>query len=179
MPEIQIYPAAVEDLESLAELKGYYETTHVWQLERTIEDFQISTGFRLSRLPRPVRVDYPRSPAVITQDWLNTSMVLTARLHEKIIGYIRMDETKIPNTIWITDLVIETRQRRQGIATALILSVQDWALQRNIKCITIEMQSKNYPCIQLVHKLGYEFSGYIDHYYTNHDIAVIFSSFIR
>ena len=179
MPEIQILPAESKDLPELSQLKGSYETSHVWQLDRVIEDFHINVNLRLSRLPRSLKVDYPRPSSTICAEWLEDCLVLVARWNGKIVGYIRLNDKMVPNTIWVTDLVVEGRLRRQGIATALILAVQDWALQRGTKCISIEMQSKNHPAIKMVQKLGYEFSGYIDHYYSNHDIAVIFSSFIR
>ncbi len=179
MPEIEIRPAQKSDLPALVNLDARYETTHVWQLERAIDDNQVAVSFRLARLPRSVKVDYPRSPALITPEWLSQSMVLAAIYAGNVVGYVRLSEKIAQNTIWITDLVVNDRLRRQGIATVLVLAAQDWGASRNIKRISIEMQSKNYPAIQLSHKLGYEFSGYIDHYYPNHDIAIIFSGIIR
>jgi RimJ/RimL family protein N-acetyltransferase len=41
------------------------------------------------------------------------------------------------------------------------------------------MQSKNHPAIQLAHKLGFEFCGYNDHYFSNQDIALFFSRPLR
>jgi len=46
--------------------------------------------------------------------------------------------------------------------------------QRKLKRILLEMQAKNHAAIQLARKLGYEFCGYCDDYFTNHDIAVFF-----
>ena len=42
-----------------------------------------------------------------------------------------------------------------------------------------EMQSKNYPGISMANKLGYEFCGYSDRYYTNQDIALFFAKRIQ
>ncbi len=179
MPEIEIRPISKNDLPALASIDARYETSHVWQLERITDETQVTVRLRLARLPRSVRVDYPRPSSLITPEWMAQAFVLAAYLHEQPVGFVRTSERITPNTIWITDLVVKESERHQGIATALILAVHDWALHRNIKMISIEMQSKNYPAIQLAHKLGYEFSGYIDHYYSNHDIAIIFSGSVR
>jgi hypothetical protein len=41
------------------------------------------------------------------------------------------------------------------------------------------MQSKNYPAVHMAMKLGYEFSGYQDHFYANGDIALFFTRYLR
>ncbi|MEN6523238.1 MAG: GNAT family N-acetyltransferase [Anaerolineaceae bacterium] len=179
MPEIEIRPIKKSDLPALARMDARYETSHVWQLERVTDETQVTVSLRLARLPRNVRVDYPKPSSSINQEWMDQALVLAAYLQDEPVGFVRTSERIVPNTIWITDLVVKEDERRQGIATALVLAVHDWALHRNIKLITIEMQSKNYPGIQLAHKLGYEFSGYIDHYYSNRDIAIIFSGSVR
>ena len=84
-----------------------------------------------------------------------------------------------PNTTWVTDLVVLRRQRRQGIGTALLLASQDWALQKKNRRIILEMQPKNFPAISLAQKLGFDLCGYNDHYYTNQDIALFFSKWLR
>lgn len=179
MPEIEIRPAVKANYPELVNMSASYETNHVWQLERVKDDSQVNVTFRLARLPRTIKVDYPRPPAMLTEAWLAQSMVLAAFNLEKVVGYVRLTDTIAPDTIWITDLVLKESLRRKGIAKALIMAVQDWAVRRKIRRVSIEMQSKNYPAIQLVHKLGYEFSGFIDHYYPNNDIAIIFTGFVR
>jgi GNAT superfamily N-acetyltransferase len=55
----------------------------------------------------------------------------------------------IPKTIWITDLAVREDTRRKGIASGLVVSAQDWAVQRGMRRVIIEMQSKNYPAIKM------------------------------
>ncbi len=62
---------------------------------------------------------------------------------------------------------------------ALVLAAQDWASQRNLLRMIIEMQSKNFPGIHLAMKMGYEFCGYNDQYYASRDIALFFARFLR
>ena len=39
----------------------------------------------------------------------------------------------------------------------------------------IPLQTKNDPAIRLVSSLGYAFSGFIDHYYNNGDVALLYT----
>jgi len=40
--------------------------------------------------------------------------------------------------------------------------------------LVLEMQPKNHPAIQLALKLGFEFCGYNDRHYVNHEIGIFF-----
>jgi len=79
----------------------------------------------------------------------------------------------------VIDVVVREDNRGKGIGTALILAAQDWGMERNCRRAIVEMQSKNYPAIQLIRKLGYEFCGYSDQYYLNQDIALFFARMLR
>lgn len=179
MPEIGIRPTISTDLSELTSLEHSYHSTYVWQMERNVEDGQILVSFREVRLPRKVRVEYPRSPELIHLEWSQRLEMLTATLQEIPVGYIRLEDHFSPGTAWVTDLVVRENMRRQGIATALLLAAQQWSVQRNLRRMVISMQSKNYPAIRLALKLGYEFCGYNDHFYANRDIALFFARFLR
>jgi len=43
----------------------------------------------------------------------------------------------------------------------------------------LEMQAKNHAGISLARKLGYDFCGFNDHYFANHDIAVFFTYILK
>ena len=179
MPKIEIQQVSMQDLEALAKIEHNYQTSNVWQMERLKNEDQLVISFREIRLPRSVRVEYPHIPAFSDPDWLNQGFVLMAVFSGKVVGYIRLKDQGAPKTIWVTDLVVEDETRRQGIASGLVISAQDWAAQRGIRRIIIGMQSKNYPAIKMAQKLGYEFCGYNDHYYSTQDIALFFARYIR
>jgi ribosomal protein S18 acetylase RimI-like enzyme len=40
------------------------------------------------------------------------------------------------------------------------------------------MQTKNFPAINLAQRLGFDYCGYIDHYYPNRDIAIFFTKWV-
>jgi ribosomal protein S18 acetylase RimI-like enzyme len=178
MPEIEIRPAVLQDFGQLLNLDHSYQTSYVWQMDRTLEEGQISLLFREIRLPRNVRVEYPHSPKFLTQT-LPQATLLVATLDSLPVGYVSVVEHLAPNSSWVTDLVVDEKSRRKGIGTALLMAAQEWTTQKNLKRIILEMQSKNYPAIRFALKLGYEFCGYNDHYYSNRDIALFFARLLH
>jgi GNAT superfamily N-acetyltransferase len=185
MPKIEIRPAIESDIPNLTALDHNYSSDYVWQMEIRRsesglgETSQIQVGFREIHLPRSVRVEYPRSYQKLAEDWRQRDGLLVALHENEPVGYASMMLGVAPLTAWITDLVVKRRLRRQGIGSALLLSAQAWGLQHGCRNLALEMQSKNYPAIQLAEKLGFDFCGYNDRYFANHDIALFFAVSLR
>jgi len=179
MPEIEIRPALSADIDLLTRLDHRSESAYVWQMERALEEDQFNVTFRQVRLPRTVRIDYPRMPQALQMEWKAKTAVLVALADKRPVGYLAVLEQQGPAAAWVTDLVVDTSFRRKGIATALMLAVQDWAGQRRLRRLVLELQSKNHPAVRLALKLGMEFCGYHDHYYHNQDIALFFARGLR
>jgi GNAT superfamily N-acetyltransferase len=85
----------------------------------------------------------------------------------------------IPITTWVLDLAVQPSIRRQGIGTALVLAALEWTgAQTKSQRMILGMQTKNYPAINLALRMGFDYCGYIDHYYPNRDIAIFFTKWI-
>jgi ribosomal protein S18 acetylase RimI-like enzyme len=179
MPEIEIRPATASDLPALIAIDHNYTSDFVWQMEITNEDGQVGVSFREVRLPRSVRVEYPRLPAAMADDWHLRSGLLVANLADEPVGYISLMLGIAPLTTWVTDLAIKRRVRRQGIGSLLLLSAQEWGVQHETRHLILEMQTKNYPAIHMAQKFGFDFCGYNDRYYANHDIGLFFGKTLR
>lgn len=179
MPEIEVRPALTTDLSALAEIDHSCQTEYVWQMDRSLEVGQIGVSFREIRLPRSVRIDYPHTGDQIVEGWKKSTGILMAVLAGNPVGYITINDQLAPRSAWVTDLAVSSAHRRQGIASALLLSAQNWASQRRLRRVILEMQSKNNPALCLALKLGYDFCGYNDQYYANQDIALFFARSLR
>ncbi len=179
MPEIEIRPATAEDLPVLAALDHDCETEYVWQMERLFDEGQMSISFRQVRLPRSVALAYPRPPELLQQERFDRLTLLVAVMAGRPVGYVRLKDDVIPGVAWVSDLVVDTLARRKGIGTALVLAGQHWAMQHSLRRIVLEMSSKNHPATELAARLGYEFSGYNDHFYLSQNIAIFFAQFMR
>ena len=179
MPRIEIRSVVPADLPLLVALDHSYETSHVWQMEINSTEGQSDIHFRETRLPRLVPIAYPRSPALLLEDWMKRSALLVGIVDGLPVSYISLAEGIAASTCWVTDLVVNRPYRRQKIGTTLLLAVQDWAKDRNNTRVVIEMQSKNTPAIHMALQLGFQFCGYNDHYYANQDIAIFFAQYLR
>jgi len=179
MPEIEIRPAVSADLPVLANLDHSYQSDYAWQMDVQADSGQFNIHFRQVRLPRAAKILYPRNMELLLSERLSDSIILSAIMEGIPIGYLRIKDNFLPGTVWVMDGAVHVQVRRKGIATALLLAAQDWAAQRNFRRIVCEMQSKNFPAIRVMQKLGFEFGGYSDHYYSNQDIALFFNRLIR
>jgi len=178
MPEIEIRPAISSDLPILIKLDHSVETTHVWQMDTNSDVDQIEVRFREIRLPRTVSLPYPRNPAEMADTWTRKNLFLVATLQSQPVAYLTI-EIEHGLTIRVRDLMVAPTVRKQGIGSALILAARDWARQRGLKRMVLEAQAKNYAAIQMARKLGFEFCGFCDDYFANHDIGVFFIDILK
>ncbi len=179
MPEISIRPAITTDIHPMMEIEHNYTSDYVWQMDFRQEGSDIQVSFRQIQLPRSVQVKYPRDYHILADNWTQRDGLLIAELVGEIIGYISLTKNEVLKASWATDLAVQRKYRRQGVASALVLSALEWASRQGSRRLILEMQPKNYPTIQLAKKLGFELCGYNDHYYANHDIALFFSKWLR
>jgi len=178
MPKIEIRPAISTDIPELVQINHHGQTDYVWQMNRVVNEGEITIQFREVRLPRSVQVEYPYPASALLANWKDRAGLLVACLEGRQVGYIGLSDDHHPSTAWVTDLVVAPEIRRQGIATALLLAAQNWGIQRRLREMQLGVQSKNYPAIRLAVKLGFDFCGYNDHYYSSQDIALFFTRFL-
>ena len=170
----QIRPVVASDLPRLMRFEHNSDSEYVWQLDLRKDLGQVSVTIREVRLPRPIKVSYPRDPFALAADLHQRSATLIALTGDEPVGYVCVLEQSHATTAWITDLVVDVASRRRGIGSALLNAAQDWASSRSDRDIFLEMSSKNYPAIRLALKYGFEFCGYNDHYYVTKDVALFF-----
>ncbi|MEJ2013320.1 MAG: GNAT family N-acetyltransferase [Anaerolineales bacterium] len=172
-PEVR--QAISSDIPKLIEMDHGVNTDHVWQLVLNQGEGEVGAVFREVRLPRPMRVNYPREPRDLADVWTDHAALLLAEAGETPLGYLALIDGPAFRCGWVTDLVVDLRFRRRGVATLLLNSARSWCLERGRERIFVEMQSKNYPAIRLMKKSGFSYVGYSDHYYPDQDIVLFFA----
>lgn len=172
MGEISVRPARNADLPRLMGMDHGCESEYVWQLDLQREPGQHAAAFREVRLPRPVRLTYPRDPYALADEWKRHADMLVAASDNTALGYVRLTMRDADQCAWITDLAVTIESRRHGVGVALVQAAQDWARERGARRLILEASSKNQPAIRLGLKLGFEICGYNDQYYANGDVAI-------
>lgn len=171
----EIRQAISADIPELMEMDHGYSTDHVWQMGVRDEHEGKSIQFQEVRLPRPMRVSYPRDPKRLADEWTHRSVVLIAESDEHKLGYTSLVPGPAPDSVWLIDLVVDLRFRGHGHGKALMLAAREWAVLNGFGTMFVEVQTKNFPAIQLARRTGFTFSGYSDAYFPDGDIALFFS----
>ena len=179
MAEIEIRPAVSTDIAVLEGFDHSIETTHVWQINNQIAKERVNYDLREVRLPRVLQLDYPRRAESIKDTWTRHSLFLVARYEGDLVGYLILDEEPNLGSAAIRDIVVDLPFRRQGIATALILAAKEWLKKLAISRLVFEVPAKNHPMIELMRKLRVNFSGLVDNYYENNDIAFFYVHLLK
>jgi ribosomal protein S18 acetylase RimI-like enzyme len=163
------------DLDRCLALDASFTTDHVWQMDGSDADDVMNATFRAVRLPRPMKVSYPRNMDGLSEDWHRNDCFLVAEDGDEIAGYLDMVIHRWNLTGWINNIVVATAYRRRGVGTALLRAADRWARRNGLHRILAETQTKNYPAICFYRKNAYKFCGFSDQYYTNQDIALFFA----
>jgi len=179
VPSFEIRPATANDLPRLMAMDHSSLSDYVWQLELRREASQVTANFREVRLPRSIEVKYPRNPSALADEWTRSDLVLAALHESNPVGYLRANADHASAVVWVTDIIVAPDQRRKGAGFALLTATEAWALERGVRRIILEMQSKNQACIRLAQKFGYDFCGYNDQYYSTQDVALFFGRTIK
>ena len=177
MPEIEIRPAVAEDIEKLSVFEHSYYSEYVWQMGQDIGSNVTKTDFQKTRLPRKVFVPYPRKREEIFGDLAKAEAFLVAALDNVPVAYVKVQAEPESRIAKVTDLVVSTSMRRQGIASGLLFACMDLISYRKFYALILEMQSKNDPVITMAAKLGFKFCGFRDYYFPTNELALFFSRF--
>ena len=175
MTQVIIRPALTTDLQRCLALDPSFSTDQVWQMDSRLADGQIAVNFRAARLPREMRVTYPRDPRMLMAGWQSCDAMLIADQPHGLAGYAALTKQVPQSTVWVNDLVVAKPIRRTGVGSQLIKAVANWGRDQQLRWLVVEVQTKNYPGISFCQKHGLKFCGYNDRYFANQDIALFFA----
>lgn len=173
---MQVHSAELADINICYQMDMSYTTDYVWQMQSQENGRTIDVRFDTVRLPRPMRVQYPRSPDELIDHWQQDGCFLVIRnLDDEVVGFLDAQPRPWQNLLWVFNLAIRHDYRQRGFGTALLKAATRWALEHDLHQIMFEIQTKNYPAISFARKSGFQFCGYHERYYPNGDITLFFS----
>ncbi len=179
MPEIEIRPVSPGDISILSDFDHGYYSNYVWQMAMDANLEIAKADFRRMRLPRKVFVPYPRERDHIFGEFDNAEAFLVALLNKEPVGYIKVQAPDESGIAIISDLVVSSPVRRQGIASGLLIAILEYLSYKKFYAVVVELQLKNDPAISLVNKLGFKYCGFRDFYFPNKELAIFFCSYIH
>ncbi len=176
---MNIRPAQARDLEACLALDPSYETEYVWQMETSRSPGVINLGFRVTRLPRVMRVAATADRDLLAEHFERGECFLVAEENDAIRGFLDMLVVPWKRTGWINQITVAPERRRRGVASALLRGAANWAREQDLGTLMVEMQTKNHPAATLVQKHGFAFCGFNDRFYASRDIAIFFAAVVR
>lgn len=127
-------------------------------------------GFRFVRtaFPKPIEKTFEDR---LFADWLEDPKAIGCFEDDELVGVIEGSIESWHNLFRISNLWIDERFRRQGLAGELMRRLEERALnESNPRGFVLETQSCNLPAIALYKKMGYAFIGLDTMAYTNEDV---------
>ena len=117
---MNIRPAFLVDVNSCLGLDHAFVTDHVWQMKVQEGDANVAVTFQTVRLPRLMRVDYPRALEQLVDDWQQGEGFFVAEVDGQVRGYADCMIQKWQEVAWVANLAVDREFRRRGIGTALM-----------------------------------------------------------
>jgi len=164
-----------EELAICAEIDASTETDHVWQMDERSAGSELVIAFRQARLPRAMRVPYPRPLTRLEDDWERDECFLVAAQGVQVLGFVDVRVQPWDGVGWVHHLVVARRYRRRGIGSRLLQTASEWARRGGMRQLVLESSTKNYPALCFCQRLGCTFCGFNDQLYSSQDIAVFFA----
>lgn len=176
---VYIRKARSADLERCLSLDHSVVTEYAWRMEEQERERGITIAFQPVRLPRRVRLPYPRRGEDLAAGWKGCDLFLVAADGGRVWGYVAARELPGHGLVWVQDLVVDPDRRRQGIGGRLLREVASWAVDRGLERLVVEVQTRNDPGVRFCRALGLTFCGYHDRHWRTQDIALLFGLGLR
>lgn len=176
---VHIRKARPADWEACLALDHTNVTEHALRMQERERDESIAITFQTVRLPRPLKTRYPRQDQALTAGWERCDLFLVAQSNRETCGYVTAQALAGHGIAWIQDLVVAPEWRRRKLGTDLLRRATDWALQKRLRRLVIEVQTSNHPGICFCRSQGLTFCGFNDQHWPTQDIAVLYGQNLR
>jgi GNAT superfamily N-acetyltransferase len=170
----EIRLATPDDLSPCLALDRSLETQVVWQIQMREEGESRHIAFQTLRLPRAMRVEYPRDETALLTDLNAPEGILVAEAEGIVLGFAQVSVAASDKSAALRNLVVDAPWRRHRVGSALLDQAKGWAGRHGANHITLETTTRSYPAIRFMLDRGLIFCGFNDRYYASQDIAVFF-----
>jgi len=103
---------------------------------------------------------------------LSPELFYVAEVDNEIVGYV-VGLIEYGNIGHIISIAVHPKWRRKGIASKLLMKIEEEFKRRNIKIFVLEVEVNNKPAISLYEKHGYRIIDVIKRYYPGGEDAYL------
>jgi ribosomal protein S18 acetylase RimI-like enzyme len=174
---MQVRPLTMDDLIGLIDIDAVIDSAEYLHVERTpAEGFGAS--FRIERRPLREKVvrattidDDLQSRVKLVAGGIEDGLALVAEHDGQLVALIVAQDVPDRGLVEITDLRVDFDHRREGLATAMLYQAINYARDREVRALRVEIPSDNVPACALFAKTGFELTGLDTHRHSNHDLV--------
>lgn len=169
------------DIDYCVLLDHSYRTQYAWQMRFYNDGDQFEIRFHPERLPRDLDSVWPASEErlYVAVEPENCLLIAANRNSGEMLGYLALHADPLHGLARLHDLVVSRPWRRHGIGIRLLQVARQWARDHQLMRLIAEVQTRNFPAIRFFQRAGLTFSGYSDHYFPQHEIALFFGETLR
>ena len=150
---MEIRLAELVDLNACLTMDDSFETDFVWQMDEQARPGNISVNFRLTRLPRPMRVAHVISTDDMIQNYHSGGSLFVAD-EGGVRGFVDVTAHIWSQAAYINNLAVAPGYRRKGIGTQLLWAACEWGRQQKLRigCTArYTVSCSGLCCIRLLH----------------------------
>ena len=182
--QVYIRPMTLEDLARLPEIDANFESPVYLDVVKEIDGMNVS--WRLFQ--RPLDPPFVCTDFVFDEQeqrriderlrsgdglWLVTETRAAGQppdAAQHLIGMVDVEREAWRKVGLVWNIAIDRAYRGQGWGHKLMQRVIKWGRRQGLRAIVLETQTNNWPACLFYRHLGFQLSGFDDHYYTNHDL---------
>jgi len=176
---IYIRRPTLHDLNECARLDASFSTQKVWQMNLQSTAGRIQVQFNLVHLPRTMTVPTPPEDRDLTKAWQRGDGIYAARRGKKILGYIHIVLQEGEKIGAIRRHVVAPEFRQQGVGAALLSRGMEWARERHLRSLEIDLSTKNHPAIEFYLNNGFVFTGFSERLWGRQEIVIHLARVVR
>ncbi len=172
---MEIRNATIADVALCERIEPIFRTSHVWKVEHRADENGFGITFSRARLPQEMPVEAPYEVGSLFGLWQRHRCFLVAEDKGLVLGYLIMQPRGPKDEGWVSHLLVATPFEGRGVAAKLLEGAEAWGRENRLSSITVAVQTRNDPLIQLLPKRGYSFRGFVEGYFGGSEAALLFS----
>lgn len=169
-------PLTLDDLPALFEIDGTVHSQSYLHVNRSEEEnatiWRIETRPRRDKAVDANRID---DDLVFTVKQIvggnDTGTALCIEMDEIPVAALIAQPREAQRLMHLIDVRVDFDFRRQGLGTALAYALIGQARDAEMRAVTAETRTDNFPAISFLKKLGFEPAGLDTHRLSNHDLV--------
>jgi len=173
---MQIRPVVPADLEGLRDIDGVVESTDYLHLEQSGDGMSVAWKLEKRALREKLIESNPLNDdthfavkQIATR--ADEGLALLAEHENLPVGLIIAQPRHDQQTLEVIDLRIDYEHRREGVATAMIYQAINFARERELRAVTMQTRTNNFPASQFLLKSSFALSGIDTKRHSNHHVV--------